>query len=364
MNGSLRLNTLGLYQFKSYSAHRLQFSERIIGFCGANGIGKTNLLDAIYSLCLTKGYFSRSDASNVQFGKQGFRIEGEFVRSGQVFQTVLILRETGKKELKVNDEPYTRFSDHIGKFPVVVVAPDDVVLITGSSEDRRKMLDTLISQIDPAYLQLLIRYNKVLQQRNGLLKQINELRRRDDQLLDILDQQLVEVGIPIFERRHIFLQTFLPEVVEGYHRLAGQSEKIALQYYSPLEGQTFALLLQQNRDRDIQSMRTSYGIHKDDILFQLHDQPFKQIASQGQRKSILFALKLAEFNALKRQNEFPPLLLLDDVFEKLDETRMHNLLHWACVENQGQVFLTDTHTDRLKQALSALEITFQIEDLH
>lgn len=294
---------------------------------------------------------------------QGFRIEGEFLKNEQPFQTVLILRETGKKELKVNDELYARFSDHIGKFPVVVVAPDDVVLITGGSEDRRKMLDTLMAQIDPMYLQWLIRYNKVLQQRNGLLKQINEARRRDDQLLDILDQQLVEAGTPIHTLRKTFLEVFLPEVVEGYQRLAGTSEKVSLQYTSPIDQHNFLSLLSQNRERDIQSMRTSIGIHKDDILFQLHDQPFRQVASQGQRKSILFALKLAEFNALKKQNDFPPLLLLDDVFEKLDEARMHNLLHWACVENQGQVFLTDTHAQRLRSALEALEISFQIEEL-
>lgn len=294
---------------------------------------------------------------------QGFRIEGEFLKNEQPYQTVLILRETGKKELKVNDELYARFSDHIGKFPVVVVAPDDVVLITGGSEDRRKMLDTLMAQIDPMYLQWLIRYNKVLQQRNGLLKQINETRRRDDQLLDILDQQLVEAGTPIHTLRKTFLEGFLPEVVEGYQRLAGTNEKVSLQYTSPIDQHNFLSLLSQNRERDIHSMRTSIGIHKDDILFQLHDQPFRQVASQGQRKSILFALKLAEFNALKKQNGFPPLLLLDDVFEKLDEARMHNLLHWACVENQGQVFLTDTHAQRLRSALDALAISFQIEEL-
>lgn len=363
MNGSLRLNSLGLYQFKSYSAKRLNFSERVVGFCGANGKGKTNLLDAIYSLCITKGYFSRSDSSNVQFGMQGFRIEGEFLKNGELFQTVLVLRETGKKELKVNDELYARFSDHIGKFPVVVVAPDDVVLITGSSEDRRKMLDTLLAQLDPMYLQWLIRYNKLLQQRNSLLKQINETRHRDDQLLDIMDQQLVESGTPIYSNRKAFLEGFLPEVINGYQRLAGIAEKISLQYATAIDEHNFLFLLTQNRDRDIQSMRTSIGVHKDDILFQLHDQPFRQVASQGQRKSILFALKLAEFNALKKQNGFPPLLLLDDVFEKLDEDRMHNLLHWACVENQGQVFLTDTHPSRLRSALDSLEISFQIEEL-
>ena len=363
MNGSFRLNGLGLFQFKSYTEKRVQFPERIVGFCGSNGIGKTNLLDAIYSLCLTKGYFGRSDAANVQFGKHGFRIEGDFSKNGQSFQIELVLRETGKKELKVNNELYNRFSDHIGKFPVVVIAPDDVILINGGSEDRRKMLDTLMAQMNPAYLQLLIRYNKILQQRNGLLKQISESQRRDDQLLDILDQQLIENGVAIYTFRKDFLAGFLPDVIVGYQRLAQSKEKISLFYSSQLAENNYRDLLKQNRERDIVSARTSIGIHKDDIHFQLHDQPFRQVASQGQRKSILFALKLAEFNALKQHNGFAPLLLLDDVFEKLDEGRMHNLLQWACVENQGQVFLTDTHTKRLQKALTDLDIRFQIENL-
>lgn len=363
MNGSFRLTRLGLFQFKSYSAKRLSFSERVVGFCGINGIGKTNLLDAIYSLCLTKGYFNRSDSSNVQFGKQGFRIEGEFSKSDHSFSVALILRETGKKEIKVNDELYARFSDHIGKFPVVVVAPDDVILIQGASEDRRKMLDTLMSQLDTEYLQVLIRYNKILQQRNGLLKQINETNRRDDQLLDILDQQLIEAGTFIHQKRKSFLNQFLPKVIDGYQKLAGTYELISLSYSSQLSDNAYTDLLRQHRERDLLSARTSAGVHKDDILFLLNDQPFKQIASQGQRKSILFALKFAEFLELKAHNGFSPLLLLDDVFEKLDERRMYNLLYWACVENQGQIFLTDTHPKRLKKALTELGISFQLEEL-
>lgn len=341
----------------------MQFSERIIGFCGANGIGKTNLLDAIYSLCISKGYFGRSDIANMQFGKEGFRVEGNFSKNGHSFTVVLIMRETSKKELKVNDELCSRFSDHIGKFPVVVIAPDDVILINGGSEDRRKMLDTLMSQVYPDYLQLLIRYNKILQHRNSLLKQINESQQRDDSLLDILDNQLVETGTSIFSIRKKFLAEFLPDVRAGYQRLAGLEEKITLQYSSQLSETNFSRLLKDNRERDLLSTRTSVGIHKDDILFQLYDQPFRQVGSQGQRKSILFALKLAEFNALKKHNDFPPLLLLDDVFEKLDEDRMQHLLKWACVENKGQVFLTDTHANRLRKALSDLDINFQIEEL-
>lgn len=341
----------------------MNFRERIVGFCGPNGTGKTNLLDAIYYLCLTKSYFGKSDAGNVQFGQQGFRIEGNFNRRGQCFNTSVVLRETGKKEIQVEGETYTRFSAHIGKFPVVVVAPDDVSLIAGSSEERRKLIDTILSQLDPAYLQHLIQYTRILQQRNSLLKQFAEGGRNDEPLLSVLDAQLVQPGVFIFEQRRAFLQAYLPEVVRMYTMIAGTGEEVSLQYQSQLLQAAFADLLERSRQKDYYTQRTTAGIHRDEVEFRLGDQPLKQVASQGQRKSLLFALKLAEFNVLQRYKGHEPILLLDDVFEKLDSQRMHNLLHWACVENQGQVFLTDTHCERLTESLEKLNAGFQVERL-
>ena len=363
MNASLRLSSLRLFQFKSYASRQIDFSTRIIGFCGPNGIGKTNLLDAIYYLSLTKGYFSRSDASNVLFSHTGFRIEGVLEKNASSFHTVIILRENGKKELKINDETYSRFSDHIGKFPVVVVAPDDAAIFTGGSEERRKMLDTLLSQINSAYLKQLIRYNRLLQQRNTVLKQFFETGKRDYGLLDVLDIQLVEAGNFIHFTRLDFLENFIPEILAGYVRLAGRNDGLEIAYESQLTGRSFVDLLSLNRERDMAAMRTTAGIHKDDLVFSLQEQPLRYLASQGQRKTALFALKLAEFNILHHENNFPPILLLDDVFEKLDEERMHNLMHWACIENNGQVFLTDTHSERLESMLQKLNVDFQLVNL-
>jgi DNA replication and repair protein RecF len=363
MNASLRLSSLHLFQFKSYASQQIDFPGRIVGFCGPNGAGKTNLLDAIYYLCLTKGYFSRSDGSNVMFGHQGFRIEGVFEKAERIFKICVILRENGKKELTVNGEVYSRFSDHIGKFPVVVVAPDDSIIFTGASEERRKWLDTLQSQINPSYLQQLIRYNRLLTQRNSLLKQFFESGRRDMGLLEVIDAQLVESGQFIFTARRDFMEIVLPEIIKLYKRLAGRDDGLRISYESQLSERSFSELLALNRDRDFISMRTTTGIHKDEIAFSLQDQPFRQLASQGQRKTALFALKIAEFNMIQTFNGTPPLLLLDDVFEKLDEERMQNLLHWACKDNTGQVFLTDTHPERLESVLKELNVDFHIEKL-
>lgn len=363
MNAPLRLSSLHLFQFKSYASQQIDFPSRILGFCGPNGVGKTNLLDAIYYLCLTKGYFSRSDGSNVLFGHQGFRIEGVFEKEGRIFKINVILRENGKKELSVNGEAYSRFSDHIGKFPVVVVAPDDSVIFTGASEERRKWLDTLQSQINPAYLHQLIRYNRLLTQRNSLLKQFFESGRRDMGLLEVIDDQLIESGQFIFTARRDFLKIVLPEIEDVYKRLAGKDDGLRISYESQLSERSFPELLSLNRDRDFNSMRTTTGTHRDEIDFSLQDQPFRQLASQGQRKTALFALKIAEFNMIQKYNGTPPLLLLDDVFEKLDEERMQNLLHWACIDNKGQVFLTDTHPERLETVLNKLSIDFHIQKL-
>jgi DNA replication and repair protein RecF len=359
----LHLEQISLTRFKNYSDKQFSFSGRIVGLCGPNGAGKTNLLDAIYYLCLTKSYFAKADAASSTFGFQGFRIEGRFIRQNEVYKTVCILRENGKKEIQLNQENYSRFSQHIGKFPVVFVAPDDVFLVTGGSEERRKFIDTIISQLDSEYLHQLIQYNRILQQRNGLLRQLSETGKTEDALISVLDRQLVSPGEFIFSQRSSFLHSFIPEVKLMYTMIAGETESLELNYQSPLFQHDFVELLVANRERDIYAQRTTSGIHKDELDITLGEHSLKQIASQGQRKSLLFALKLAEFSVLRRFKGFPPILLLDDVFEKLDEKRMHNLLQWACVDNTGQVFLTDTHCNRLREALEKLSVSYQVEEL-
>lgn len=359
----LRLQHISLLQFKNYNNRTFDFKERIIGICGNNGVGKTNLLDAIHYLCFTKSYFSRLDHPNVQHGNIGFRIEGDFLLQDKPEKAVCILRETGRKEFLVNDNTYDKFSHHIGRYPCVVIAPDDALLITGGSEERRKFLDALLSQLDADYLQFLITYHKVLQQRNSLLKSMAETRNADNSLLAIYDEQLVESGTPIFVRRKKFLLSFLPLVTQLYSEISMKEEDVSLCYESELLGASFAELLQANRSRDCLIQRTSSGIHRDDLDFRLDKQDFKNVASQGQRKSLLFALKLAEMEVLKKEKGFAPLLLLDDVFEKLDESRTGNLLKKVCVENDGQVFITDTNEERLKQHLDVLSVKYQLIQL-
>ena len=380
-----RLSKITITQFKNYDFDSFSFTERIIGICGLNGRGKTNLLDAIYYLCFTKSYFTKTDGFNIRFNADGFRLEGtapaqpvlaptgkdeNTTRNSEDVQTVLnqdkiicIFRGVGKKELLLNDVPYTKFSEHIGKFPCVMIAPDDIEMIIGGSEERRRFMDTVISQINAAYLQQLIIYNKVLMQRNSLLKKFAEQGKTDWTLLEVLDDQLVQPGNYIFAKRKEFSLQLIPLVQQFYNKIANNNEVVSLQYESQLNDTEFFSVLNQYRQKDFILQRSNGGIHKDDIGIQLNGQVFKTTASQGQRKSLLFALKLAEFELLKINKGFTPLLLLDDVFEKLDEGRMQNLLNWVCNENNGQVFITDTHKERLELAFGGLQSKYQIIEL-
>jgi len=356
----LRLTKITVTQFKNYAFSTFNFNERVVGICGPNGHGKTNLLDAIYYSCFTKSYFSTTDTINVQFNTDGFRLEALF----KDHKVVLVNRLGGKKELQLNDVLYEKFSQHIGKFPAVVVSPDDVELITGGSEGRRRFTDTVISQFDEQYLQQLIIYNKVLVQRNSLLKRFTETGKTDIELLEVLDSQLINPGKYIYQVRKAFMAELVPVANAFYKTIASGSEEVVLLgYESQLHSNAFEDLLRQCQQKDLFMQRTNAGIHKDDISIQLNGQVFKNIASQGQRKSLLFALKLAEFELLKSKKGFAPLLLLDDIFEKLDEARMHQLLHLVCVENEGQVFITDTHKERLEEAIASLNTPFQLVEL-
>jgi DNA replication and repair protein RecF len=357
------LKDISLVQFKNYSQDTFQFRERIVGICGNNGVGKTNLLDAIYYLCFTRSYFTRTDQANVHHGSSGFRIEGHFEKKGSPEQVLCIFRENGKKEFSTGGEEYEKFSLHIGRFPCVIIAPDDVQIITGGSEERRRYLDALLSQLDPVYLQSLIEYNKILQQRNGFLRSLTDRRMPDPALLDVYDAQLARPGAWLFEQRLSFLHRLLPLVKHYYTEIAGAGEPVDLIYESQLMQQSFPDLLRGSREKDLLLQRTGGGIHKDDIDLLFSGQPFKTIASQGQRKSLLFALKLAEYETLRQAKGFPPLLLLDDVFEKLDEGRMGNLLDKVCIQGRGQIFITDTHPDRIRQELDKLDIPCQIIQL-
>jgi DNA replication and repair protein RecF len=357
-----KINHINLTQFRNAHSAAFSFENRITAICGLNGTGKTNLLDAIYYLCFTKSYFNKTDASAVEKGSNGFSLHGAFTVLSNSTAVSLILRENGKKELSVDQEPISPFSSHIGKFPVVFIAPDDVILITGGSEERRKFIDTLICQLDHDYLLQLIRYNKFLQDRNKYLKNVAG-SFADPILLDSFDEQLVQSGIFLLKKRKVFLDGFIQSVVDSFGFISGDKEKPELVYMPSTSVDEYASAMQKARQKDILLQRTSVGIHRDDIDIIINEMPFKQAASQGQKKSLLFAMKLAAFNALKLHFGFEPILLLDDIFEKLDQERLKRLLDWVCIRNNGQVILTDTHHERVNEALTDISLPFQLINL-
>lgn len=354
------LRDITLTQYKNYLQESFSFDKTIVGIYGNNGVGKTNLLDAIYYLCFTRSYFFKSDLQNVHHGRSGFRIEGNFHSGEGNQQVVCILRESGKKEVLRNDELYTRLSAHIGRFPCVIVTPDDARIITEGSDERRRYTDALLCQMDPQYLQHLIEYNRLVQQRNHLLRSLAERISTDRSLLDVYDAQLLRPGTYIFVKRQHFFLEILPAIRTIYSYIAGTDDGLELSYQSDLQTTPYAELLHGSRERDLMLQRTHAGIHRDDIDIRLRGQQFKNIASQGQRKCLLFAMKLAEYDMLKITKGFAPLILLDDVFEKLDPQRMHQLLERVCAPGNGQLFITDTHRDRIRDHLENLGADYSL----
>ena len=359
----LRLRKIIITHFKNYNFSSFEFSKNVIGICGLNGMGKTNLLDAIYYCCFTKSYFTSSDSLNINFEKDGFRLEGDFEKDGVIQKTTCINRGISKKEFSLNEVLYEKLAKHIGLLPAVIIAPDDVEIIIGGSDGRRRYLDSVICQLDNEYLQQLIIYNKVLLQRNSLLKRFAEQGKIDSELLEIINTQLVKPGTFIFEKRTSFTQKLIPLIENFYNKIADNNEVVCFAYTSKLQVEDFEKILKRSLEKDKIIQRTSEGIHKDDVQFTLNGQLFKTIASQGQRKSLLFALKLAQYQLLKNYKFFSPILLLDDVFEKLDEKRMLRLLQWVCNENEGQVFITDTHKKRLENIFEQLNVDGQLIEL-
>ena len=356
------LESLHLLFFKNYDEANLRLSPRINCFVGDNGSGKTNLLDAIHYLSLTKSAFSSLDAQSIKQDAEFFVVKGRFQKvsapddpapGSEVIQ--VSLRAGQKKAVTHDKQPYERISDHIGRYPAVLISPYDTDLIRQGSEERRKYFDSLISQLDHEYLELLISYNHILRQRNSLLKLAAERHGGYDRdYLLVLDEQLVPAGEKIVAARQQFLLEFTPIFQRHYQQLADSREVVTLSYKSQFPEADFAKLLRIQERKDLALQRTTIGPHKDDFVFLMDELPVKSYGSQGQQKSYVIALKLAQFETLVARKQHKPLLLLDDIFDRLDEKRITRLLQLVADHTFGQVFLTDTHLDRTDKALASL----------
>ncbi len=346
------LKNLQLFNFKNYSENSFTFSEGINCFIGDNGAGKTNILDAIYYLSLTKSYFNLLDNQNIKHGEEFFAIHGKFARNSHLDEVSCIQRRNAKKQFRMNGKDYERMVDHIGEFPLVLVSPYDRDLINEGSDIRRKYIDSVISQFDKNYLNDLVIYNKALFQRNALLRHFSEKNYFDRASLEIYDKQMEAPAARIYEKRDEFLKGFIPVFRRYFEFISNGKEVVDIVYLSGLSGNTLAEILELNLERDRTLRYTSGGIHKDDLDFLIGDLPVKKFGSQGQQKSFLIALKLAQFEYTKNTKGFKPVLLFDDIFDKLDYKRVSQIINMVGGNSFGQVFITDTQPERINMLFS------------
>jgi DNA replication and repair protein RecF len=343
------LESLSLINFKNYDEAQLKFCSKFNCFVGNNGMGKTNLLDAIHYMSFCKSFFNASDSQNIKYSQPFFAIQGWINKNGETHEIYCGVKRNHKKQFKHNKKEYERLSEHIGLYPLVMISPSDIELIWDGSEVRRRFMDSIISQYDKAYLEKLIAYNHVLQQRNALLKQFHESRSFDSMSLEIWDDQLILYGEAIIDTRKKFLEEFIPLFNKNYRFISGSNEEVVLDYESSLKDRSYRSILLTSLDRDRAVHYTTTGPHRDDLDFKLMGNSLKKFASQGQQKSYLLALKLAQFEFIKDKKLTKPLLLLDDIYDKLDETRFRKLIELVSNDTFGQVFITDTHPKRIKE---------------
>ena len=354
------LQKLSLVNFKNIETQTFDFQKKINCFVGNNGIGKTNVLDAIYYLSFAKSYFNSVAGQNIRHGEDFFMVEGDYLIHDRSEKILCSLKRGQKKILKRNGKAYDKFSEHIGQLPLVIISPADRDLIVEGSDTRRKFIDGVISQQDKKYLQLLISYNKLISQRNALLKYFAANRTFDALNLKVYDEQLVDFGTVIYNKRKSFLEEFVPIFNEKHQIISGANEQVNLCYKSQLHGTSLQDLFIQSLEKDRMLQYTSSGIHKDDLSFEIGEYPIKKFGSQGQQKSYLIALKLAQFEFIKKQSNVTPVLLLDDIFDKLDENRVAQIVDLVNNEEFGQIFITDTHFERTKNVLKQSNQEYQI----
>ena len=320
-------------------------------------MGKTNLLDAIHVLCLGKSHFMSTDQNLVRTGEDFFRLQAKFRKLDEKEDIVVKYKLRGKKVFERNKIAYKRLADHVGLLPLVIIAPDDAGLILNGSEERRRFLDFILVQFDSQYMTQLLRYNQIIEQRNALLKSADHPKEVDISLLEVYDAQLPEPAKYIFAKRTEFIEKLYPVFQAYYEEISGGKEVVEISYKSHLQQDSMADLLLLSRDKDLILQRTSKGIHKDDLILELKGKTLKQFASQGQLKSYLLAMKLAQYELLRQAREVTPILLLDDIFDKLDANRVKHLLSLLIEHQFGQIFITDTHEDRVEGILQDIKFS-------
>lgn len=354
------LKRLAVINFKNYQEAELTFSSHINCLTGNNGEGKTNILDAIHYLSFCKSFFNPIDSQNILHDSPFFLIQGLFSADEKEDEIYCGLKRNQKKQFKRNKKEYSRLADHIGLYPLVMISPADSELITEGSESRRKFIDSVIAQFNREYLENLISYNKVLSQRNALLKQFGNNRKFDRASLEIWDMQLIEYGKKVYKNRKDFIYSFVPIFQKYYELISGGREQVGIGYVSHLNENAFADVLEKAIDRDRAMEYTTVGIHKDDLEFTINGYALKKYASQGQQKSFLIALKLAQFDFIKNIKKVTPILLLDDIYDKLDDKRVRQLMELVSSDHFGQLFITDTHPSRLADLFYSGDTDFKM----
>jgi len=356
----MHLSKISLVNFKNYDQLDLNFSEKINCFVGDNGSGKTNLLDAIYYLSLTKSYFNSVDSHNIRHGEELFVIQGDYQRDNLKERIHCGVQKNKRKQFKRNKKEYTRLAEHIGLLPVVMISPADSALISEGSDERRKFINAVVAQYDAEYLDSLVRHNRALSQRNVLLKSFARNDNYQPELIEVWDEQLIRYGQYIYQQRKTFIAELIPIFQDYYGRISGGREKIGLSYESQVHMHTLKELFASHAEKDRILQYTTAGIHKDDLQMTLEGYPIKRIGSQGQQKTFLVALKLAKFEFIRKVNEFNPILLLDDVFDKFDAGRVKQIIKLVADQNFGQIFITDTNRDRIRKILKDLTIDYKL----
>lgn len=355
------LRKLSLTSFKNYPGADYTFSEKINCFVGNNGAGKTNLLDAIHYLSFCKSYFNPVDTQNIRHGDDFFVISGLYLRNDDSPEHVqCIQKRNSRKKFLFNKKEYDRLADHIGNFPLVMISPYDRDLINDGSEIRRKYVDSVISQFDKIYLDDLINYNRVLVQRNSLLRTFAEKHSFDAKSLEVWDTQMIMLGTRIHDKRKEFLTRFIPIFRHYFSFISCADEKVDILYQSQLSENDYASLLAMAADRDRTAEFSTVGIHKDDLDFLISGYPIKKFGSQGQQKSFVIAVKLAQFDYTRNIKGYKPILLLDDIFDKLDDLRVEQLIRLVSENNFGQVFITDTSEKRTREVFDNMSIDHRI----